>query len=103
LASYEQGRKTQSEIAAVFGITLRTFRRWLHAWRTEDRDAPGHSPGRPAVFVGPAAERLRREVARHPDATLHELAERLGNVALARLELRHRKRRPEPRSKIDRT
>ena len=62
LAAYEQGGKTQSEIAAVFGVTLRTFQRWWHIWRAEGRDAPGCSPGRPAVFVGPAAERLPSEV-----------------------------------------
>jgi transposase len=111
LAAYKQGGKTQSEIAALFGVTLRTFQRWLRAWRTGGRDAPGRSPGRPAVFVGPAAERLRREVRRQPDATLHELAERLGHIAsyvtvhraLARLELRSKKRRSAPPSKIDRT
>ena len=111
LAAYEQGGKTQSEIAALFGVTLRTFQRWLHAWRTERRDAPGRSPWRTPVFVGPAAERLRRELARQPDATLHELAERLGNIAsyvtvhraLERLEFRYKKRRSGLRSKIDRT
>jgi len=111
LAAYEQGGKTQSEIAALFGITLRTFQRWLHAWRTEGRDAPGRSPGRPAVFVGSAAERLRREVARQPDATLRELAERLGNIAsyvtvhraLERLKLPYKKKRSGPPSKTDRT
>lgn len=107
LAAYEQGGKTQSKIAAIFGVTLRTFQRWLHAWRTEGRDAPGHSPGRPAVFVGPAAERLRRQVARRPDATLHELAEQMGNIAsyvtvhraLEHLELSYKKRRSGPQSK----
>jgi len=111
LAAYEQGGKTQSEIAALFGITLRTFQRWWHAWRTEGRDAPGSSPGRPVVFVGPAAERLRREVARQPDATLHELTERLGNIAgyvtvhraLKRLKLPYKKRRSGPPSRIGRT
>ena len=107
LAAYEQGEKTQSEIAALFGVTLRTFQRWLHAWRTRGQDAPGHSPGRPAVFVGPAAERLRRQVARQPDATLHELAEQMGRIAsyvtvhraLERLELPYKKRRSGLRSK----
>ena len=104
MAAYEQGEKSQSEIGALFGVTLRTFQRWLRAWRTEGRDAPGHSTGRPAVFVGPAAERLRQEVARQPDATLHELAERLGSIAhyatvhraLLRLDLRYKKRRYGP-------
>jgi len=107
LAAYEQGVKTQSELAVLFGITLRTFQRWLRAWRTEGRDAPGHSPGRPTIFVGPAAERLRRQVARQPDATLHELAERLGRIAhyatvhraLERLELPYKKRHSGPQSK----
>ena len=107
LAAYEQGGKTQSEIAALFGITLRTFQRWLHAWRTEGRDAPGRSPGRPALLVGPAAERLRREVARRPDATLRELAERLGNIAsyvtvhraLERLKLPYKKNAPGRRAR----
>ena len=111
LAAYEQGGKTQSEIAAFFGITLRTFQRWIRAWRTEGRAAPGHSPGRPAVFVGPAADRLRRQVAREPDATLHELAERLGNIAgyvtvhraLERLGLPYKKRRSGRQSKTDPT
>ena len=107
LAAYQQGRKSQSEIAALFGVTLRTFQRWWHAWRTKGRDAPGHSPGRPAVFVGTVADRLRREVARQPDATLHELTERLGNIAgyvtvyraLERLGLPYKKRRSGPPSK----
>lgn len=107
LAAYAQGEKSQAEIAALFGVTLRTFQRWLRAWRTEGRDAPGRSSGRPAVFVGPAAERLRREVARQPDATLHELAERLGHMAhyatvhraLVRLDLRYKKRRSGPPNK----
>jgi len=107
LAAYQQGGKSQWEIAALFGVTLRTFQRWWRAWRTEGRDGPGHSPGRPAVFVGPVAERLRRQVARQPDATLHELAERLGNIAgyvtvcraLERLGLPYKKRRSGPPSK----
>ena len=111
LAAYEQGGKTQSEIAAIFGVTLRTFQRWLRVWRREGRAAPGHSPGRPAVFVGPAADRLRRQVARRPDATLHELAEQLGHIAgyvtvhraLERLGLPYKKRRSGRQSKTGQT
>ena len=107
LAAYEQGRKTQSEIAALFGVTLRTFQRWWRAWRTEGRDAPKPRPGRPVIFVGSAAEQLRREVSHQPDATLHELAERVGGIAhyatvhraLERLKLPFKKRRSGPPSK----
>ena len=107
LAAYERGVNTQSEIAALFDVTLRTFQRWLSDWRTEGRDAPGRSPGRPAIFVGPAAQRLRRQVARQPDATLHELAEQLEHIAhyvtvhraLERLALPYKKRHSGPPNK----
>jgi transposase len=107
LAAYEQGARTQSEIAAIFGVALRTFQRWWRVWRKEGRDVPGHSPGRPAIFVGAAAERLRRQVALQPDATLEELAERTGRIAhfvtvhraLERLELPYKKRHSGPPSK----
>jgi transposase len=107
LAAYEQGGKTQKEIATLFGVTLRTFQRWLRAWRAEGRDAPGHSPGRPRTFVGSAERQLRQAVADQPDATLDELAERTGHIAhpstvqrtLEAWGLPYKKRRCEPQNK----
>lgn len=107
LAAYEQGGKTQPEIAAIFGVTLRTFQRWWRAWRQEKRCAPLARPGRPRVFTGKAARRLRRLVEQQPDATLHELAERTGEQVchttihrtLERWDLPLKKRRSEPPSK----
>lgn len=107
LAAYERGMKTQPEIAAIFGMTLRTFQRWWRAWRTEGRDAPGRSPGRPRAIVGKAEQRLRQQVAKEPDATLHELARHLGHIAsyvtvhrtLEQWNLPLKKRRCEPQSK----
>ena len=111
LAAYAQGGKTQPEIAAVFGVAVRTFQRWWRAWQTEGRDSPGRSPGRPRIIVGRAEERLRQEVAKEPDATLHELAEKLGHIAsyvtihrtLAQWGLPLKKRHSEPQSKTDPT
>ena len=111
LAAYAQGGRTQPEIAAVFGVTVRTFQRWWRAWQAEGRDAPGHSPGRPRIIVGQAEERLRREVAGKPDTTLHELAEKLGHIAsvstihrtLGQWGLPLKKRRSERRSKTETT
>ena len=111
LAAFEQGGKRQAEIAAIFGVTVRTLQRWWGAWRKEGRYAPGHSPGRPRTFVGAAEERLRQAVANQPDATLQELAERVGNIAchttvhraLERWDLPLKKRRCEPQSKTDPT
>jgi transposase len=37
LSAYQQGGKSQSEIVALFGVTLHTFQRWWRAWRTEVR------------------------------------------------------------------
>ena len=107
LAAYEQGGKTQPEIAAIFGVTLRTFQRWWRAWRQEKRYAPGVRSGRPRVFSGAVADRLRRLVKDQPDATLHELAERMGEIAchttvhrtLERWDLPLKKRRSERQSK----
>jgi transposase len=111
LAAYEQGGKTQPEIAAIYGVTLRTFQRWLRAWRQENRYAPLPRPGRPHVFAGAAAEQLRRLIKEQPDATLHELAERAGGSAchttvhrtLERWNLPLKKRRSEPPNKTDPT
>ena len=111
LAAYERGGKTQPEIAAIFGVTVRTFQRWWRAWREEGRAKPGDRPGRPRTFVGSTAERLRQAVVDQPDATLHELAERVGNIAshttvhraLERWNLPLKKRRSEPPSKTDPT
>jgi transposase len=63
------------------------------------------------VFTGAAAEALRRLVQEDPDATLHELAERTGDVAchttvhrtLERWDLPLKKRRSEPQSETDPT
>jgi len=95
----------------MFGVTVRTFQRWLHTWRREGRDAPGRSPGRPRTIVGKLEKRLRRAVADEPDATLQELAERLGNTvsyvtvhrALEQWGLPLKKRRSEPQNKTDPT
>ena len=107
LAAYERGNKTQSEVATIFGITLRTFQRWLRAWRTEGRDAPGRSPGRPVILVGDAADRLRGHVAHRPDATLEELTQSMGRIAhystvhraLERMKLPYKKRRSTRQNK----
>jgi transposase len=107
LAVYKQGEKTQQEIASIFGMTVRTFQRWWRAWQIEGRDAPGISPGRPRTIVGKVEQRLRQEVANQPDATLHELAERLGHIAsyvtvhrtLDQWDLPLKKRRCEPQNK----
>jgi putative transposase len=109
LAAYGRGGKTQPEVAVIFGVTMRTFQRWWRAWREEGRDAPGERPGRPRTFVGSAEAQLRQALADQPDATLHELAERVGNIAshttvhraLERWDLPLKKRRCEPQSRTD--
>lgn len=109
LDAYEQGDKTQAEIAATFGITLRTFQRWWHDWRHDGRAAPIYSPGRSRAFQGETEEVLRRAVAQNPDATLEELAEHTGGIAsyvtvhrmLNAWDLPLKKRRSGPQSRTD--
>ena len=85
--------RTQAEIAATFGVTVRTFQRWLRTWRTKGHDAPGHSPGRPPTLVGEAEKRLRQEVTDEPDATLRDLEEQLGHIVSYVVIHRHSKLR----------
>jgi len=109
LAAYERGGRTKADIAALFGVSTRTFYRWWRAWQKEGRAAPkrGHGSGRPMIFVGAAADRLRQQVALAPDATFAELMERIGNIAarstvcraLARMKLPHKTKRSAPPGK----
>lgn len=78
LAAYEQGGRTQTEIAQLFGVTLRTFQRWRHEWIHQGKLEPLAHSGRPAVFTGELAERLKQAVENNPDATLEELAKQTG-------------------------
>lgn len=100
------------EIARRFGVSTAWIRRLLQRRReTGSIAALPQNPGRKPALDDRKMERLRRIVARRPDATLRELKERLGVKisdgamirALRVLKLTLKKSRSRPPSKTVRT
>ena len=78
LAAFREGKGTQEEIAALYGVSVRTFQRWWARYVQTGSAEPRERGHRRAVFGGKELKRLDRTVGRHPDATLEELRERSG-------------------------
>ena len=107
-AACDAGTATRAEVAARFAVSESWVRRLLQRRRETGSLAPKpHGGGQAPAFDEAAAERLRRAVARTPEATLQELA-RFSDVAcstsavdraLRRLGITRKKTRPGPRSK----
>ena len=113
IAAYDAGQGSQQEVAAMFGIHLRTFQRWLQRYRSDGRCCPLQRGHRRATFEGKLLAQLDQWVQRHPDATLEQLRERFLSRAkcskvtihntLKRLDYRFKKSRYERVSKTDPT
>ena len=78
LAAYGAGKGTQEEIAALYGVSMRTFQRWCHRYKRTGSTHPKNRGHRIAVYTGKELKRLDRALAQHPDATLEELREACG-------------------------
>ena len=78
LAAYQAGKGTQGEIAALYGISTRTFQRWCQQYERTGSTHPKKRGHRVAVYAGKELGRLDRAIAKHPDATLEELRELTG-------------------------
>ncbi len=78
MSAYREGKGTQEEIAALYGITSRTFQRWCRQYRRTGSTHPKRRGHRVAVYTGRELKRLDRVIAKHPDATLEELREFTG-------------------------
>lgn len=78
LAAYQTGKGTQEEIANFFGVSARTFQRWLRQYELNGSTHPKDRGHRRAVYAGKELDRLDRVVQKHPDATLEELRELTG-------------------------
>ena len=72
----ESGR-TQAEVAAFFGIGLRTVERYLSRWRENGQIARGKFGGHQQHRLAAHAERVYKLVTVAPDLTLAALCERL--------------------------
>lgn len=73
LAAYQTGKGTQEEIAALYGVSTRTFQRWCRQYEREGSTHPKRRGHRRAVYTGKELERLDRAITKRPDATLEEL------------------------------
>ena len=81
IKAYDSGRGTQSDIARMFVVDIRTFQRWLSCHRQTGRTAPLPRGHRHATFEDDGLERLDQLIAAHPDATLEELRDMSGATA----------------------
>lgn len=103
LAAYDRGMPTQ-QIAEVFRVSPAWARRLKQRRRETGQTTPRPMGGATVVKIDP--ERLRQLVREHPDATLEELAQRLGTgcgasgvcMALKRLKITFQKRRSSRRN-----
>lgn len=111
VAAYERSRRSQREIAELFGVSPATVRNFVR--RKRERGSPDELPrggGAPARINDEARAELRRLVASSPDATLEEAREHLAREvgvrvglsavcrALAKLGLPRKKSRSTPAS-----
>ncbi len=78
IEAYDSGKGTQSDIARMFDVDIRTFQRWLSCYRQSGRTAPLPRGHRHAIFEGDDLEHLDELIAEHPDATLEELKDMSG-------------------------
>ena len=108
LAAYDRGMKTK-QIADVFQVSPAWARRVKQRRRETGRTTPRPMGGVTVVKID--RQRLAELVREQPDATLAELADRLGVdcgisaicTALKRMKLSFKKRPSTPRSKTART
>ena len=99
IAACREAQGTQSEIARMYGISLRTFQRWWRQFRRDGSTQPGKRGHRQAVYRGQTLKRLEQVLHKHPDATLEELREKTGQScslmavhrAVVRLGYRYKK------------
>jgi transposase len=75
IAAYEAGQGSQAHIAAMFGIHLATFKRWLAQKRKDGRTAPLPRGHQKPSFEGPLLKSLDQHVEQNADTSLHELQE----------------------------
>ena len=78
LEAYRDRKGTQEEVARLFGVSVRTFRRWWQAYTVEGRTVPlprGHNP--PSLDAE-MLQRLDGLIEKHSDWTLERLRDALG-------------------------
>ncbi len=88
VSAYERGRRSQREIAELFGVSPATVRNFVR--RNRERGSPDELPrsgGAPARIGLEARAELRLLIASAPDSTLAEAREHLEREAGVRVGL----------------
>jgi len=77
----ERGRR-QAEVAAFFGLGLRTVERYISRWRENGQIARGKFGGHKKHLLAAHAERVDKLVTAEPDLTLVALCQRLAAAGI---------------------
>lgn len=72
----KMGGLTKSEIAALFGVSLRWVQKLTRQWRETNDIAPKPQRRNPRIVI--SLEKLKEYVTQHPDATLEEMKQGCG-------------------------
>lgn len=79
MTAIDEGRGSQEEVAAMFGVSSRWIRRLLALRQETGSLELSRAPRGPKpTIAGPLESRLERLVAQKPDATLAQFRRRLG-------------------------
>lgn len=89
IAAYEAGQGSQRDVAAMFGIHLRTFQRWLERARQDGEFAPRPRGHRRPAFDGLLLKELDELVSAGPDITLAQIAEHFAGRVTCSLQAIH--------------
>jgi len=103
IKAVEAGKQSQAEVAATFGIGLRTVEGWWQRWQTTHSVVALPHGGGPARVLAASEAVLRAALKAQPDATLGELcaqvAEAQGLVVSPSMMCRELQRLKLPRKK----
>jgi transposase len=73
VAAVEQGESTIAEIASLFGVGITFVKKMLKLHRAGEDLEPRHGGGPEVLLKEKELVLLRKEIHKHPDATLEEL------------------------------
>lgn len=111
VSAYQSQEGSYAVLAVRFAVSRAVVGKFVRQHREQGTLAPQvHLRGRKAAIRGQLLEQLRKHLAEHPDATLHERIEALGLscavntmwTTLRRLGWRYKKSRRGPPNKIAR-
>ena len=78
VAAYRQGGKSQSEIAALFGIHYKTLQNWLRMDEAGLQQKPQGKGHRPRILGSEQLENIRNEILKNNSLTVWELRKIIG-------------------------